>query len=861
MRTRVRTFFFYEALLSLTDIFGDVAITCSYQRRPRGGLILNSILRCPRHDLFILPSSTPHCNSNTTHLCLPQQNRASLIFSSSMPATVHHIFAHDFQIAPRSSLPSLGHHASLASDGHGDDKRPAAALRPALSRHYTSLQEHADDVNDTPDVSEDATTKTRQDSRRDGFTWGQKPAYDDHEEQRRQDRNPLPPEKADQGTPPSLEELLRQPNNDDADTAHNARVANRNRANSELSNTHFVMELPTPETATRRGGRKSSIAYFARGLVRHVSDLTMASVPDVAIEAETAQGEKRFGSVTSASSSKDGKEVRKLSIVSRSIPEDDSAFDIQLRTTSSAGDSRRVSNTKPTLKPLQASGSLRDRREAAFDLSLPLPESRLSAQDLQHTISFSSVLPAQPGSPSTPPIRNTPKKIPRWSSSQPTSATLESHTSDPRRHDPDIAVLPGHDAIESTQLGKLERRFTKVRERYHMTRPKRKSNRSSARTGASEDALASTPDGSWTPDDIKTPQEPPMRTKAELGRLYQTSRTARAGRWRWPGSTTRSSEGTPQTPAEQSNGRRFSINPFKRSARIAEHDDQDQKASSSPTAGRFWWIGKQPGSTPTQAKPATATASADAPTALDPVPASQRVSTVSTTGSSAKVGKQLADFAFDDDVGMRGVKPRQSPEGLWDSDALLMSYKSPDLDAGTGTDEEGPEGPRAVQYAPRGFTVECNPGCETPGIITPPTPGGYMEARHIPTPQPTPRVSSPDAWFRVQKCVTPECTPLTPHALKELEERRKFEWIVPEHLSGSPLCPLHPTYTGYSAGKCFWHGTKSKIVRIETRASGQPEGSRTIRKGMRGWEVGAYDAFPLDNKPLGRRRLASLSTP
>lgn len=767
-----------------------------------------------------------------------------------MPPAPQSNIASDSQDAPIGNVTTRDHQASPASNGRGKASLLTPALRPNLSRHYTSLQEHADHVNKTPEASEEATSKMRQGSRRDGFTWGKRSAYEAGDEQRRQSRNPLPPEKHNQGTPPPLEELLRQPANDDADTAHNARVADRNRANSERSNPHHDTPLPTPEIPTRRGTRKSSIVDFAKGLVRHVSDLTMASVPDVAIEPESPREERSLGSVASANSSKDGKEARNPSFVSQATMEDCGAFGTKLRATSSAGNSSRASVTRPVHRPSIARASLKDRREVGFDLSLPLPKPRLPTQDFQHGVTFSSVVPARPRSPRTPWTRDTHE--------------MRATSSNRGVHDPSTAMLPDRYPTEPSSLARLERSLTKVRDRYHMSRPKVKGNRSNVSSGAIEDALVQTPDRKWAPHGTKTPQEPPMRPDAELRELCQTSRAGRAGRWRWPRSTTRSSEGTPQTPAEPSSGRKFSLNPFKRSARILEHDSQDQSVSQLPTSGHFWWIGRQPGSTPTQAKPAVPKLDADPFAAPDlALTGSHRVRTASTVDSEVKVGRQLAGFAFDDDVGSRGIKSKQGPEGHWDSDTLLMSYTSPDQDLGNGTDEEGPEGPPVMEYVPRSSTVDCNPGFEMPGIVTPPAPSDYMDAKRISRPQSTPRSLSPDIWFRVEQRVTPG-TPLTPEALLEAEERRKFEWIIPEHLPDSPLCPLHPKYTGYSVGKCFWHAPKSKIIKVEKSkvdGSGQPIGTRTIRQGMRGWEVGAYDSFPQDNKPVRKPRLASLSSP
>lgn len=47
------------------------------------------------------------------------------------------------------------------------------------------------------------------------------------------------------------------------------------------------------------------------------------------------------------------------------------------------------------------------------------------------------------------------------------------------------------------------------------------------------------------------------------------------------------------------------------------------------------------------------------------------------------------------------------------------------------------------------------------------------------------------------------------------EERVRLEWITPEHLKGSPLCPLHERYIGLSKGVCVYHG------RLEAESPGR----------------------------------------
>lgn len=190
-----------------------------------------------------------------------------------------------------------------------------------------------------------------------------------------------------------------------------------------------------------------------------------------------------------------------------------------------------------------------------------------------------------------------------------------------------------------------------------------------------------------------------------------------------------------------------------------------------------------------------------------------------------------------------------------------MSYPSPDMILHESTEEEGPEGPRSPDYVPHSFTVvDQNPayGTPTPGLVTPP--GGYMDAKRVyPSQHAGQRTpDTPNMWFRVQHQIAVEESQLTANALREMEERRKFEWIVPEHLPSSPLCPLHDKYRGYSKGKCYWHKErkgKGGVVVVES-LGGKSEG-----RGSGGWAVGVFDPQADGDAGNMRRGVESFPSP
>jgi hypothetical protein len=115
-----------------------------------------------------------------------------------------------------------------------------------------------------------------------------------------------------------------------------------------------------------------------------------------------------------------------------------------------------------------------------------------------------------------------------------------------------------------------------------------------------------------------------------------------------------------------------------------------------------------------------------------------------------------------------------------------------------------------------------------------------------------------------------------------MEARRKFEWIVPEHLPSSPLCPLHPKYQGgYSKGMCYWHPKKRSTSGSRSRPSmerggayvGHVKSEKPRDQGGRGekegkarteakkWSIEDFDSAPRDAGKARKRRLQSFSSP
>ncbi|KAH7064094.1 hypothetical protein BKA63DRAFT_178754 [Paraphoma chrysanthemicola] len=780
--------------------------------------------------------------------------------------------------------------ANYGTNGHSPHGESRDILHPRpqtiLTRHYSSLQEHANHLNSIDTSGEDDGLTPRTDNRRDGFTWGSRPGYDD---QRTYSRNPLPPEQLGTRTPPPLEELLRRPTNEDADSAHNNRQARVDTFDFQppVARTSNASTVRLP--ISRQDTARSSIAGFARGLARHVPNMKSSSPAELVAERQHKSARKPSRSESSGESYREAKKERRLSFLlppsTKAKEVDDAPQRKASLAESSAGDSAKAPSV-----PSSTKSSLRDRRKVNLDLALSTEIPDLPAQSRPPVGQLRSITPSRPRSPKTPWIRDEPLKWQHHNAGVRTAPILEEgYIGEATVGDSNEegVLLPGDDPIVSSQSPHFERPPVRVRDRCRITRPRTKRSRS----GTSESTLAQTPDGSWTPDDPKALKEQQAQTKADLERLGQVSKRAQSSRWRWARSATRSSEGSPQKPNGEPSDRRFSINPFKRSGRFGDEMDRHKEKKQSTSSNRAWWIGKQ-AAPQAHSNPPMVLSNMPLPPTFVP-PGVNRVPTPPSLDANGEVKGKLADFFFDHGTGITGKKPKASPGGYWDSDALLMSYLSSDMNLGDDDEDEGPEGPLTPNPAVRAFTVDRNPSYDTPGLVT--APGNYLDAKtinHSYHPgQNTPFPDGRDVWFRIQQPESPDDQQLTVAALREIDERRKFEWIVPEHLPNSPLCPLHAKYEGYSKGRCYWHGRR-KSNNSRSRTSGEYEGGvyetgrrekkmrlaaleqsgerveyPTVRRGSRGWEVGSRHDAPKQPQQyqmggeVKKRRLESLSTP
>ncbi|KAF2999874.1 Structural maintenance of chromosomes protein 2 [Curvularia kusanoi] len=342
--------------------------------------------------------------------------------------------------------------------------------------------------------------------------------------------------------------------------------------------------------------------------------------------------------------------------------------------------------------------------------------------------------------------------------------------------------------------------------------------------------------------------------RGELFQLANTSKSSSTRRWPWK--KTRRSDSDEHTHGinvPTDSRKSISANIFKRSNRFPETKDREQKEKTSKKTSSIPWRREKTVDKPPL--PSASLAKVPVPPMFVP-PGCVKVPTPPEFDQDREVRGKLADFFFDTN-GFPQAKRKQkaNPKGYWDSNAVLMSMQT-DFDPTNDEDEEGPEGrpsPAPFHFSPVNEEVGA-PG--SPGLHT--GPEDYLTVERPPkSPNPSSPAAVQDSWFRMHYSdTTPDAEP-TATALHEMDERRKFEWLVPEHLPNSPLCPLHVKYVGPSKGLCYWHGRKSNGWGVEPRRDYAKDPVKIGQGNSRGWEVGEIPKVPQEKKKKKKKRRLS----
>lgn len=691
------------------------------------------------------------------------------------------------------------------------------------------------------------------------------------------------PQRGDNTTPPTIEELMRRMTGDTSSTYRSS--YNQSDAVFSRPSTRHSSITGTDVDSLRRTDTNILIRGLARSMTKKMpairSNRSLTEKESQGVSMQDTDGPEGLSSARINKKSHKLSVQLPLSLKKKARPEILSSSNPFVAEPSTCPmPNKLLPGPSPRLSGLAA------RRRVRLDLKLPvgLPDlSKANAHHGTHTGILSSITPSRPRSPKTPWIRekgvtwspdaeSTPSET--VSSVEDVSIPIDTVDTTTRENEdigfrielapsPTASEVAGIDITAHQVLFRelsplstpaFERPSHRIRDRGYVSHPSGESNANRWLTNDSD--LGSTPDSRWMPKAEKGLTEQDAHLQEELFQLAKTSKAARARRWPWRRSKASGSEEQSRTEDERNEeSKGISVNIFKRSHRFPESQDKEKKEKKSNHMSPLW---RRPD------KPPLASASLAnmlVPPTFVP-PGSEKVLTPPALDSAREVRGKLADFFFDKN-GLSSSR-RKSNAGLgghWDSNAVLMSMHT-DLDLTHDKDEEGPEGrppPIAFHFGP----VNDTPGPEAaPGLYT--APDGYLRVKGVgisPSQRSlvTPVQGAQDSWFRMHYSdYAADEEVLTAAALKEADERRKFEWLVPEHLPNSPLCPLHPRYVGPSKGLCYWHGRKANGWGVEPRRDYIAHPMKIGHRNSRGWEVGKVEATKTQKR---KTRLQDLVDP
>lgn len=614
------------------------------------------------------------------------------------------------------------------------DIRGAVVPRPGITRHYTSLKDHAIAVHDaklTPGggelpkyqssytglivcktLGQDSSTP-RVEDRREGFTW----EFEQVDEPRANDRSPHPPR-----TPPTLEELSRADSKADAwedDRPRNIKLQPFSRSSTK--------ELPLPSsipTPSRTDTNRSSVSDIARGMRRHIPDLRMFYAAEKKSNLETKRPDAPLDCAKASPT------------VRQSLENASERMDIPAP----------ILSQPPKI-------TLKDRRQLprkeAMKLTLPLELPKLPPRSRVPVAESYSLVPSQPRSPKTPWLEDQP---PEWRNPglKPAPAPIfeaeESIVSTKSTADGRSQPDQVHSPTTRPSKGFIVGRFR--RETFKKAVKPRNEQRGNSLESHIRPALSD--------------------TKQTSRRLKEQGTRSRSRRFRWGFSNDLST--TPHSEKSQS------------SLTLSRFLKPKRQLLTPPLArlGKSHGCRKQSMTTNLEALNKMPIPPTFVPPGLNRVP------TPPMFDSSGEVKGKLADFFFD----LQGVHEHRVPAppgGFWDSDVLLMSQHA-DLEQNSSASEESPRDPIFDS------TVD-TPNLPLFPSITTPTGGAYTAV----TP---PHYLADVKWSQVET----DPTSIMDAATRGAEEIAKLEWLIPEHLPNSPLCPLHAKYRGSSKGLCVYHG-------------------------------------------------------
>jgi hypothetical protein len=805
----------------------------------------NWVHTTPQHLLFFRDTS---CVSHSDR----GQKSASLLFTyvtvlyllfldHSAQSPTSHLYMSVTSISPRTPSELEQRHSSGTSRdlkessdnwcvGNEDivDTTSRSASTAPLTRNWTSLQDHADTVREV--TASGGGSTPRPEHRREGFTWEvSKGAELNDQSRRRVCSKGVGTRDNPRDDAPASDATLAA----DFDTFNPPHFKRRTSTALSLTST-FGPGVARRDTAS---SSTSSVGSIARGVMRHVPDIRMFA-PDKQKSRKVEDHGDR--------SPRPDKSGRTMSVKLRTALKKRSS-DEKMPT--------RVHLDAPgveTAAPTQMKGGLKARRNMdqveAMKLTLPLDLPNLPPRrkmSMPQSSNLQGLALQRPRSPYTPWKRDT---APSW---EPMAEVPPMILEDPSPYllpalkTGGHGLLPGSDPITSSVPPSFNERPIRMRKYINRPRYTQGSSHNSERSIASLGAFAS--------DDIQTQPVDKSREPPPLfpGALKQVNKQSRRWRWSSPFSSSDVHSGESLSyghdPMNAIDRRCSFSNLFRAKRNSASHDTQSPISPFSEANNDKnipWHRDQNPNH-----KYGTALALANMPTPPSFIPPGlTRVPTPPIPDDTEEVKDTLADFVFKMDH-MPRLRPSPGlPSRVWDSDAILMSQESNITSHSSDGDESTrdpltplshvaelipgnmPDDPWATHFSLQGIVSTISP----PLLQTPLPPGNDEE------------------WFRVPRDADSN---LNTRAIPGEEARAKFEWLTPEHLPNSPLCPLNVKYRGQSKGTCLFHGRANAPGNRGSSSDSQglqTDGETPTEEGFKmQWERGF----------LAHRRRMSMSSP
>lgn len=183
-----------------------------------------------------------------------------------------------------------------------------------------------------------------------------------------------------------------------------------------------------------------------------------------------------------------------------------------------------------------------------------------------------------------------------------------------------------------------------------------------------------------------------------------------------------------------------------------------------------------------------------------------RTPTPPNSDPNTGVSTKLAEFFFDPHA-VREIDNSNPTGSIWNSDALLMSQNIY-LESSHSEGDDSSQGPSGSPLTINRHTPSA--------ILKTPRIGTYMQPIF-------PHYLAPVIWDRSD---ADSLDPEDP-TVRTAEEKARLEWLTPEHLPSSPLCPLHEKYKGTTKGHCVYHG-RSSSSEARAKARGGQAARRSI---------------------------------